>query len=144
MNKISEWIKQYCDKYDIKSFIVGVSGGIDSALTSTLCAFTDINTILLTMPIHQAPDQHLRGLRHIDWLKDNHSNVSHRDIDITCVYDTFVSGLDDNERHTLALANTRARLRMTTLYQIAQVHGGIVVGTGNKVEDFGIGFFTKY
>tara|TARA_B100001094_G_scaffold317639_1_gene360296 strand:- start:510 stop:1295 length:786 start_codon:yes stop_codon:yes gene_type:complete len=144
VNDISKWIKNYCEQYGIKSLIIGVSGGIDSALTSTLCALTDLETILLTMPIHQSPDQHLRGLRHIDWLKDNHSNVSHRDIDLTSLYDTFVSGLEDDEKDTLALANTRARLRMTTLYQIAQVHGGIVVGTGNKVEDFGVGFFTKY
>ena len=141
---IVKWIKNYCEQYGIKSLIIGVSGGIDSALTSTLCALTDLETILLTMPIHQSPDQHLRGLRHIDWLKDNHSNVSHRDIDLTSLYDTFVSELEDDEKDTLALANTRARLRMTTLYQIAQVHGGIVVGTGNKVEDFGVGFFTKY
>lgn len=144
MNKISEWIKQYCDRYDIKSLVVGVSGGIDSALTSTLCALTDIKTILLTMPIHQAPDQYLRALRHIEWLKDKYGNVSCRDIDLSSVYDVFVSGLDVTERDELALANSRARLRMTTLYQIAQVHDGIVVGTGNKVEDFGVGFFTKY
>lgn len=144
MNKISEWIKQYCDQYGIKSLVVGVSGGIDSALTSKLCALTDIKTILLTMPIHQAPDQHLRGLNHIEWLKDSHPNVSHRDIDLSAVYDVFISGLDAIECDDLALANSRARLRMTTLYQIAQVYDGIVVGTGNKVEDFGVGFFTKY
>ena len=144
MNKISEWIKQYCDRNTINSLVVGVSGGIDSALTSKLCALTGIKTILLTMPIHQAPDQHLRGLKHIEWLKDNHPNVSHRDIHLSNVYDVFVSGLDAIERDDLALANTRARLRMTTLYQIAQVYSGIVVGTGNKVEDFGVGFFTKY
>ena len=144
MNKISEWIKQYCDRNTINSLVVGVSGGIDSALTSKLCALTGIKTILLTMPIHQAPDQHLRGLKHIEWLKDNHPNVSHRDIHLSNVYDVFVSGLDAIERDDLALANTRARLRMTTLYQIAQVYSGIVVGTVNKVEDFGVGFFTKY
>lgn len=144
MNKISEWIKQYCEKYDIKSLIVGVSGGIDSALTSKLCALTEIETVLLTMPIHQGTDQYLRALKHIEWLKDNHSSVSHRDINLTSLYETFVSELEDIEKDTLALANTKARLRMTMLYQIAQVRGGIVVGTGNKVEDFGIGFFTKY
>jgi len=171
MNKISEWIKQYCEKYGIRSLVIGVSGGIDSALTSKLCALTGIATIVLTMPIHQAPDQHLRGLGHIDWLNDEHRNVSHINLNLTSVYDAFVHLLNEDnidsqtdakgidginsaielgykrakqEKYSHALANTRARLRMTALYQLAQVNGGIVVGTGNKVEDFGVGFFTKY
>ena len=144
MNKISNWIKQYCEDNNIKSLVVGVSGGVDSALTSKLCALTDMKVVLLTMPIHQKKDQHQLGIRHINMLLANHSNVLHKNIDLTPVYDTFVAGLEDNEKDTLALANTRARLRMTTLYQFAQVHNGIVVGTGNKVEDFGVGFFTKY
>ena len=144
MNDISKWIDEYCEQNNIRSLVIGVSGGIDSALTSTLCAITGRPTYLLTMPIHQDANQHDRGTRHIEWLMEEHDNVFYMNKDLTGVYDSFCSIMDKGERNQLGLANSRARLRMTTLYQIAQVYGGIVVGTGNKVEDFGVGFYTKY
>ena len=144
MNDISKWIDEYCEQNNIRSLVIGVSGGIDSALTSTLCAITGRPTYLLTMPIHQDANQHDRGTRHIEWLMEEHDNVFYMNKDLTGVYDSFCSIMDKGERNPLGLANSRARLRMTTLYQIAQVYSGIVVGTGNKVEDFGVGFYTKY
>jgi len=146
-NHIVNWLKDYAVKAGIKGFVVGVSGGIDSALTSTLCAKTGLPTLCLEMPIHQAESQVSRALDHVDWLKDNFDHVSMTRINLTLVFDSLVSALpkvDDKEKLFMSLANTRARLRMTSLYYFAALHGYLVVGTGNKVEDFGVGFYTKY
>jgi|TARA_R110002012_G_scaffold228132_1_gene400344 NAD+ synthase len=142
MNEILEWLKNYTQTSGIGRFVVGISGGIDSALVSTLCAESGVPTILVSMPIHQQQNELNRANNHIKWLENSYSNVSKITVDLTNLYDTFESLF--NSRHELALANSRARLRMTTLYQIAQSNGALVVGTGNKVEDFGVGFFTKY
>ena len=143
-HKISNWLSDYLKKNNLDSFIVGISGGIDSAVTSTLCAMTGYKTYLLVMPIHQKQDETDRGLKHCEWLKSKFPNVEHIKIDLTSTFDhyksVFPSSFDDN----LTLANSRARLRMTTLYMVAGNNNGIGVGTGNKVEDFGVGFFTKY
>jgi len=146
-NHIVKWLKNYTVKAGIKGFVVGVSGGIDSALTSTLCAKTGMPTLCLEMPIHQAESQVSRALNHVDWLKDNFNNVSMTRINLTLVFDSLVSAfpkVDDKEKLFMSLANTRARLRMASLYYFAALNGYLVVGTGNKVEDFGVGFFTKY
>jgi len=141
--EIAHWIKEYAEDNQITSLIVGVSGGIDSAVTSTLCAKTGLNTIVLNMPIHQDISQYNLSNRHIDWLRSNWENVESHIIDLS---ETFTAL--DNEvgeyKSDLTLANAKARLRMTTLYHFAGLTNGIVVGTGNKVEDFGVGFFTKY
>lgn len=140
--KISDWLKNYLTSNKLDSFVIGVSGGIDSAVTSTLCALTNKPVIVVSMPIHQAPNQLQRAHNHINWLQTNFTNVLFLEYDLTFTFETFKSlFLTDN---LLALANSRARLRMTTLYQVAAENKGIVVGTGNKVEDFGVGFFTKY
>ena len=139
---ISEWIGQYANKNGIEALVVGVSGGVDSAVTSTLSAMTGINTIVLNMPIHQDSGQVELSDRHIEWLKSKWGNVSGEVLELSSTYDELcseISGLSE-----LSRANTRARLRMTALYAIAGSNNGIVVGTGNKVEDFGVGFFTKY
>jgi|TARA_R110001592_G_scaffold54783_2_gene167818 NAD+ synthase len=143
IKQITNWLTSYSESSKINSFIIGVSGGIDSALTSTLCAETGINTIVVSMPIHQHESQVERANDHIIWLKNKYDNVSSITVPLTHVYDSFAMLFADNE-NKLALANSRARLRMTTLYQIAQMNNGLVVGTGNKVEDFGVGFYTKY
>jgi len=140
---IISWLKDYSQNNNLNTFVVGVSGGVDSALVSTLCAETGLKTIVVSMPIHQHKSELDRANNHIEWLKSKYTNVSSMDINLTHVFDTFEMIFADNP-NPLALANSRARLRMTTLYQIAQSHGGLVVGTGNKVEDFGVGFFTKY
>ena len=145
---IVSWLASYTEKSKTNGFVVGVSGGIDSALTSTLCALTGRKTLLLEMPIHQAISQVSRAQEHIDWLKQKFPNLSDERVDLTPAYDLFMQsmkGTSDSE-HTqhLAMANTRARLRMTTLYYHAGIHGLLVAGTGNKVEDFGVGFYTKY
>ena len=142
-NQIIKWLKDYSNTSGLKTFVVGISGGIDSALTSTLCAESGINTIAVSMPIHQNQDQLRRAHNHMSWLDYQYSNVTLKEINLSHVYDTFAMMFADDENN-LALANSRARLRMTTLYQIAQTNSGLVVGTGNKVEDFGVGFFTKY
>lgn len=144
MNSISTWIKKYCTDHQINSLIIGVSGGIDSALTSKLCAISNIKTYVVTLPIHQNTSQHNRAITHINWLSSEHQNIEHINKDLSNVYDEIILTIDGKEKRTLASANTRARLRMTALYHIAQNNNGIVVGTGNKVEDFGVGFFTKY
>ena len=143
-DQISNWLKDYLKKNHLDLFVVGVSGGIDSAVTSTLCARTNIKTILVTMPIHQNPDETNRGIRHINWLKKTFNTVESLHLDITSTYEELKKTIPNHFRTDLSLANTRARLRMSTLYLIAGSSKGIVVGTGNKVEDFGIGFFTKY
>jgi len=140
---IINWLRDYSQNSSINTFVVGVSGGVDSALVSTLCAETGIKTIVVSMPIHQNPSELDRANKHIKWLKGKYNNVTAMEVNLSHVYDTFKMIFADNENN-LALANSRARLRMTTLYQIAQSNDGLVVGTGNKVEDFGVGFFTKY
>jgi NAD+ synthase len=140
--QISKWLNDYLKSANLKTFIIGVSGGIDSAVVSALCAMTGIKTIVVSMPIHQAPDQLTRADEHISWLKSNFSNVESIELNLTQVFENFKSLFTKDNK--LALANSRSRLRMMTLYQIATENHGLVVGTGNKVEDFGVGFFTKY
>ena len=142
-NQIKDWIKDYANKNKIDQLVVGVSGGIDSAVTSTLCALTGIPTYCLVMPIKQKQEQTDLGIDHCLWLGENYMNASWEMIDLTSVFEKF-EDLFLSPKHELALANSRARLRMMTLYQKAQTFNGIVVGTGNKVEDFGVGFYTKY
>ena len=142
---ISNWIKNYADQMPSKaqSLVIGISGGIDSSVSSTLSAMTGLKTIVLTMPIKQIENQHDLSLRHQEWLVKNFKNVEAHTISLDKLFETFSSTLNkfDNEH---GFANSRARLRMTTLYQVAAANKGIVVGTGNKVEDFGVGFYTKY
>ena len=140
---ISDWIKGYAEENNISSLVIGVSGGIDSAVTSTLAAMPGLETIVLSMPIHQNEKQVDLQQEHIKWLQSKYNNVVSLKFDLTSTYESFKATLNPYV-NDLSLANTRARLRMTTLYQIAAMYGGIVVGTGNKVEDFGVGFYTKY
>jgi NAD+ synthase len=140
--QISNWLKEYLESNKLDYFVIGLSGGIDSALTSTLCAQTGKKTIVISMPIFQPKDQLKRAHSHIQWLKQNYLNVESLEIDLTNTFETFKSLF--NVEHNLSLANSRSRLRMVTLYQIAGTYRGLVVGTGNKIEDFGVGFFTKY
>ena len=142
--EITNWISDYALENDIRALVVGVSGGVDSAVTSTLSARTGIRTIVLNMPIHQKKYQDDLSKKHISWLKDNFNNVEERIVNLSKTYDSFVETVSVDEVSDLALANSRARLRMTALYATAGSNGGIVVGTGNKVEDFGVGFYTKY
>ena len=142
--RISNWLKKYIEDHNLESFVIGISGGIDSALTSTLCAMTGKKTIVVTMPIHQNKDETNRGLDHIEWLKKHYIDVINYHIDLTDSYDKLIKSIPKEFHSNLSLANTRARVRMSTLYLIAGGSRGIVVGTGNKVEDFGVGFFTKY
>ena len=144
---ISNWINNYVENMNIpaKSLIVGISGGIDSALTSTLSSMTKIKTIAVSMPISMDKDKCDLSSAHGEWLKNRYDNVDHLTIDLSAAYQTFNSSLIDNDQKSdLGFANSKARLRMMTLYQVASSQGGIVVGTGNKVEDFGVGFYTKY
>ena len=142
---ISNWIKTYVDQMPNKaqSLVIGISGGIDSSVSSTLSAMTGLKTIVLTMPIKQKENQHDLSLKHQEWLTKKFKNVEAHTISLDNLFETFSSTLNkfDNEH---GYANSRARLRMTTLYQVAAANKGIVVGTGNKVEDFGVGFYTKY
>jgi len=142
---IVDWLKGYCEQAQTKGFVVGISGGVDSALTSTLCAQTGKLTVLVSLPILQDPSQQKRAERHMQKLKNQFANILCFDISLTEVFQVFKSSLQSPvPQHELAMANARSRLRMTTLYAIAQAHDCLVVGTGNKVEDFGVGFFTKY
>ena len=142
---ISNWIKTYVDQMPSKaqSLVIGISGGIDSSVSSTLSALTGLRTIVLTMPIKQKANQHDLSLKHQEWLTKKFKNVEAHTISLDKLFETFSSTLNkfDNEH---GFANSKARLRMTTLYQVAAANKGIVVGTGNKVEDFGVGFYTKY
>lgn len=144
---ITLWLKDYLESSPAKGFVVGVSGGIDSALSSTLAARTGYPLVCVEMPIHQHSDQVSRAREHIDFLEATYPNVSSVKADLTSVYDNFLAAMPQAQAPIdggMAEVNSRARLRMTTLYYIAAQYGHIVVGTGNKVEDFGIGFFTKY
>ena len=146
--QITKWIKSYAKTNKISTLVVGISGGIDSTVVSTLCAKTGLPTIVVQMPIRQDKTLDNRSSKHATWLLERFDNVTHMSLDLTAVFNAFEKKLDpfciESDANELAYANSRARLRMMTLYQIAQSHGGIVVGTGNKVEDFGVGFFTKY
>ena len=147
IDHIVSWLDNYAKKAGTAGFVVGISGGIDSAVTSTLVARTGQPVLCLEMPIHQAESQVSRARNHIEKLEEAHSNVSSTWTSLTPVFDSFVDSMpavDDEDRRFLTLANARARLRMTTLYYFAGLHNYLVTGTGNKVEDFGVGFFTKY
>ena len=152
INHIVKWIKSYAKSAKINTLVVGISGGIDSSVVSALCASTGLKTIVVQMPIRQNKKLDNRSSMQAAWLLDHYkANVTHMSMDLTKVFTAFEKNLipycrenEDEQRVDLAFANSRARLRMMTLYQIAQSHGGIVVGTGNRVEDFGVGFFTKY
>ncbi len=144
---ITNWLKNYAENASVQGFVIGVSGGIDSAVTATLCAQTEMNVLLLEMPIHQAENQVNRAQELIKKLIREFPNVSSQQVNLTPVYESFVAAntkIEDADKVSLSLANSRARLRMTTLYYYAGLHGFLVAGTGNKVEDFGVGFYTKY
>jgi NAD+ synthase len=142
---IQKWIDDYCNSasFEIKSLVVGVSGGVDSSVVSTLCALTGRETIALSMPIKQQKNQHDLGIGHGNWLVKKFNNVKLNTINLENIFKEFEKGMNQFKSEH-GFANSRARLRMTTLYQVAAANNGIVVGTGNKVEDFGVGFYTKY
>ena len=145
INHISSWLDSYCINANMKGFIIGISGGIDSAVTSTLCAMTGKKVIVVSMPIHQKSDQLERANEHMKWLCSNYQNVSILETDLTKSFDTISSSFPTTtQNHSLSMANTRARLRMLSLYAIGQSNNVLVAGTGKKIEDFGIRFFTKY
>lgn len=144
---ITNWLKNYLQTNGLNGFVLGISGGIDSALVSTLCAKTGFPVYCLEMPIHQEKNQDNRAVAHINWLKKNFQTVKSSRIDLTSTFEEMKTVLphhQNREKEDLSLANTRARLRMTTLYYLAGLEGLVVAGTGNKIEDFGIGFYTKY
>ncbi|MCA0133297.1 NAD(+) synthase [Winogradskyella alexanderae] len=144
---IVNWLTDYANDANVNGFVIGVSGGIDSALTSTLCAMTGLDVLCLEMPIHQSENQVSRAMNHIKWLQDKFPNVKMTQVNLTPVFDGLVDALPDvenEESRFMSLANTRARLRMTSLYYFAALDKLLVAGTGNKVEDFGVGFYTKY
>ncbi|HEX8574775.1 MAG TPA: NAD(+) synthase [Flavobacterium sp.] len=146
-NYIVSWLREYAENARVNGYVIGISGGIDSAVTSALCAQTGLQVLCVEMPIHQAENQISRGQEHIEALKAKYPNVSNVITNLTPVFDSFKKEVPDNAeewRINLSLANTRARLRMTTLYYFAGIHQLLVAGTGNKVEDFGVGFYTKY
>lgn len=141
------WLKEYATTSKTNGFVLGISGGIDSAVVSALCAKTGLRTLCVEMPIHQAPSQITRGQKHIESLKKQFMNVTNIEVDLTPTFETMKSIFplaEENDQLQLTLANTRARLRMTSLYYFAGLHGYLVAGTGNKIEDFGVGFYTKY
>lgn len=147
VDHIVDWLKDYATNANMNGFVLGISGGIDSAVVSALCAKTGLRTLCVEMPIHQHKNQVTRAQKHISFLKEHFANVSNLEVDLTPVFEEFKNAApqaEENPNSPLALANTRARLRMTTLYYFAGLHGYLVAGTGNKVEDFGVGFFTKY
>lgn len=144
---IVNWLKEYAESAKMKGFVIGISGGIDSAVTSSLCAKTGLELLVLEMPIHQANNQVDRSTQHIKWLQNSFDHVKRQPVNLTQVFDSFIDVLpivSQEEDRFMSLANTRARLRMTTLYYFAALNSLLVAGTGNKVEDFGIGFYTKY
>lgn len=141
------WLKQYALESKMDGFVIGVSGGVDSAVTSTLCAMTGLKTLCVEMPIHQAKVQVTRAQEHIAGLKKQFDGVTSAQVDLSNLFEDFKTQLPEisnTDTLRLSLANTRARLRMTTLYYFAGIHNYLVAGTGNKVEDFGVGFYTKY
>ena len=142
---IKDWILNYVNSMPVKaqSLVIGISGGIDSSVTSTLCAMTGLKTIVLSMPIKQIKEQNDLSLLHKNWLSDKFNNIESHSLELDNVFKNFENTLSGFENEH-GMANSRARLRMTTLYQVASANNGIVVGTGNKVEDFGVGFYTKY
>ena len=145
INFIVKWLKDYAKNSNINGYVIGISGGIDSAVTSTLAAKTGLNILCIEMPINQKKNQISRSKKHIKWLKKEYKNVKNLEIDLSSLYKSFIETLPKKfQSNKLACANTKSRLRMVTLYQIAQVENFLVLGTGNKIEDFGIGFFTKY
>lgn len=142
---IVQWLSTYCREAQQHGFIVGISGGVDSALASTLCARTGLKTVLLSMPIHQQAEQLKRAKNHMNWLQGCFSNVERLEVDLTASFESLRSSFpSDTANHELSMANMRSRLRMTTLYAIGQTHRCLIAGTGNKIEDFGVGFYTKY
>ena len=144
-NHIVNWLDDYLSKANMNGFVIGISGGIDSAVTSTLCALTNRKVVLVNMPIKQSTSELSRANKHIEFLKKNYLNCSSIEVDLNKTFESFSNVFHhDIKNHDLAMANSRARLRMTSLYAIAQYNNSLVVGTGNKIEDFGIGFFTKY
>ncbi len=146
-NQIVKWLKDYAVNAKVNGFVIGISGGVDSAVTSTLCAMTGLKVLCVEMPIYQAPSHVSRGREHIAQLKNRFENVSNIEADLTSTFDNFKTIVPNNVEEwkvNLAFANSRARLRMTTLYYLAGINGLLVAGTGNKVEDFGVGFYTKY
>ena len=145
-NFITTWLKNFAKDSNLKGFVVGVSGGIDSAVTSTLCAKTNLPTFCVQMPIHQGESQVHRASEHIENLKKKYANVRTQTVDLTNSFEEFQEALpnENNANRELTLANTRARLRMAALYYFSGIYNFLVVGTGNKVEDFGVGFYTKY
>jgi NAD+ synthase len=144
LSHINTWLLNYISEAKMKAFVVGVSGGIDSALTSTLCSRTGVKTIVVSLPLRQDEQQLRRAKNHINWLISNFENVEHIEINLTDLFGVFENLFSNNYNSELAFANSRSRLRMTALYQVAGSISGLVVGTGNKVEDFGVGFYTKY
>ena len=148
VNHIVNWLIEYCSLSKMNGFVIGVSGGIDSAVVSTLCALTKKNVLCLEMSIHQSKNEKKRSIDHINWLEEKFPNVKHYEISLSEIFDLFQNKMPlkikNNEKQLLSLANSRSRLRMTTLYYFAALNDYLVVGTGNKVEDFGVGFFTKY
>lgn len=141
---ISNWILNYANSNNISTLVVGVSGGIDSAVTSTLCAKTGLRTLVINMPIHQNDPEYNLSNQHMMWLRSNWNNVESHIINLSETFDVLKNELSKKEVSDISMANTRARIRMATLYSLSGSNNGIVVGTGNKVEDFGVGFFTKY
>ena len=142
--RIVSWLKDYAEQFNIKAFVIGVSGGIDSAVSSTLAAKTGLPVYALGMPIYQKEEQETLSDAHLEWLESNFSNVVVQKFDLSKVFGTFEFTMREFGADKHALANSRSRLRIVTLYQVATTVGGLVVGTGNKVEDYGVGFYTKY
>jgi len=144
INHISNWLKDYCEKSKINGFVIGISGGIDSAVTSTLCALTGKRLIVLNLPIKQNQTEFHRSTEHIEWLKKNFKNVETQTVELSDIFKGFEKDLPTDIQDFLTMANVRSRVRMITLYAFASHHKLLVAGSGNKIEDYGIGFFTKY
>jgi len=144
IDHIVKWLKEYCDKSGTAGFVIGISGGIDSAVTSTLCAMTGKRVIVLNLPIKQHQNEFYRSNEHIAWLQKNYKNVETCTVELTDIFKGFEKDLPETIQDFLTMANVRSRVRMITLYAFASHHKLLVAGTGNKIEDFGIGFFTKY
>ena len=143
-NFIVNWLKKYSEENSNKNLVVGISGGIDSALTSTLCAMTGLKTIILSMPIHQKKDELDNANKHAKWLSELYPNTENITMDLTSFFEAYKENIPIKFHSNLGLANSKSRIRMMTLYQVATKQNSLVVGTGNRVEDFGIGFFTKH